>query len=67
MRASFTLILKNSENLHNMLPLQTPTGSEEEQEGEDLAKTVSDASPSIGRSSSAATNILIQFLIRLTR
>lgn len=44
-RATLTLSVENSENLDDMLLLQTLTGLEEKAEREELAKTISEASP----------------------
>lgn len=48
-----------------MLPLKTPTGLEEKLEGDDLARSSSEAAPLVGKSFSAATNIFTQSLIGL--
>jgi hypothetical protein len=52
-KASLTPILKNSENLDNMFPLKTTTALEEKLERDDLARTISEASPLIEKSLSA--------------
>lgn len=48
-RATLTLSMENSENLDDMLLLQTPTGLEEKAERDELAKTISEASLFVGK------------------
>lgn len=48
-RATLTLSMENSENLDDMLLLQTPTGLEGKAERDELAKTISEASLFVGK------------------
>lgn len=48
-RATLTLPMENSENLDDMLLLQTLTGLEEKAERDELAKTISEASLFVGK------------------
>lgn len=48
-RATLTLPMENSENLDDMLLLQTLTGLEEKAERDEIAETISEASLFVGK------------------